>query len=198
MSDKPRGRIAAGVVKRPAVGSDAVTVHLTACLEGGGYRPLCRQYLAKVQPSVDLVRFSRYAMTKFARSNSKIGQQVYFATSVGNNPTAWVAINDGKAVLNSTKGMHGTRDPVVVRIPEGDRFFLIASDLNVDAVEYGWKGWDWAQSDASRYIEVWESDDLRNWFQQRHILVSPEEAGMTYAPEAIWDPEIGEFVVLDF
>ncbi|KAL4723077.1 hypothetical protein ACLX1H_010318 [Fusarium chlamydosporum] len=91
--------------------------------------------------------------------------------------------------------MHGTRDPVLVRTPEGDRFFLIASDLNVDAVEYGWKNWDWAQSGASRYIEVWESGDLRNWSKQRHVLVSPPEAGMTYAPEAIWDPEIGAFVV---
>ncbi|KAF5964955.1 putative arabinosidase [Fusarium bulbicola] len=175
VSDKPHGRIAAGVIKRPAVGSDAVTVHLTACLKDGGYRPLCRQFPVKVQPSVDVAQFSRYAMTNFARSNSNIGQQVYFSTSVGNNPTAWVATNDGKAVLDSTKGMHGTRDPVVVRSPEGDRFFLIAG--------------------ASRYIEVWESDDLRNWSQQRHVLVSPEEAGMTYAPEAIWDPEIGQFVV---
>ncbi|KAK2680601.1 Glycosyl hydrolase, five-bladed beta-propellor domain superfamily [Fusarium oxysporum f. sp. vasinfectum] len=111
-------------------------------------------------------------MINFARSNSNIGQQVYFATSVGNDPTAWVATND-----------------------EGDRFFLIATDLNVDGVEYGWKDWDWAQSGASRYIEVWESDDLRNWSQQRHVLVSPKEAGITYAPEAIWDPEIGAFVV---
>ncbi|EXA44068.1 hypothetical protein FOVG_05573 [Fusarium oxysporum f. sp. pisi HDV247] len=195
VSDRPRGRIAAGVVKRPPVDSDAVTVHLTACLKDGGYRPLCRQFPVTVQPSVDVAQFSRYAMTNFARSNSNIGQQVYFATSVGNDPTAWVATNDGKAVLNSTKGMHGTRDPVVVRTPEGDRFFLIATDLNVDGVEYGWKDWDWAQSGASRYIEVWESDDLRNWSQQRHVLVSPEEAGMTYAPEAIWDPEIGAFVV---
>ncbi|KAF4437203.1 arabinosidase [Fusarium acutatum] len=173
VSDKPRGRIAAGVVKRPTVGSDDVTVHLTACLKDGGYRPLCRQFPVKVQPSIDLAQFSRYAMTNFARSNSNIGQQVYFSTS----------------------GMHGTRDPVVVRTPEDNRFFLIASDLNVDGIDYGWKGWDWAQSGASRYIEVWESDDLRNWSQQRHVLVSPEEAGMTYAPEAIWDPEIGEFVL---
>ncbi|KAL7768482.1 hypothetical protein ACKLNR_002783 [Fusarium oxysporum f. sp. zingiberi] len=162
VSDRPRGRIAAGVVKLPPVHSDAVTAHLTACLEDGGYRPLCRQFPVTVQPSVDVAQFSRYAMTNFARSNSNIGQQVYFATSVGNDPTAWVVTNDGKAVLNSTKGCMAPGIP--------------------------WFG-------ASRYIEVWESDDLRNWSQQRHVLVSPEEAGMTYAPEAIWDPEIGAFVV---
>lgn len=76
-------------------------------------------------------------MTNFARSNFNVGEQLYFATSVSNDPTAWAATNDGKAVLNSTNGMHGTRDPVVVGTPEGDRFLPIATDLNVDAVEYG-------------------------------------------------------------
>lgn len=37
--------------------------------------------------------------------------------------------------------------------------------------------------------------DLRNWSEQRHVLISPEEAGMIYGPEAIWDPEIGAYVV---
>ncbi|KAG5796991.1 hypothetical protein H9Q69_003954 [Fusarium xylarioides] len=115
VSDKPRGRIAPGAVKRRAVGSDAVTVHLTACLEDGSYRPPRRKFPVEVQPSVDVAQFSCYTITNFARSNSNIGQQVYFATSLGNNPTAWVATNDGKAVLNSIRGMHGTRDPVVVR-----------------------------------------------------------------------------------
>ncbi|KAL5584316.1 hypothetical protein FOVSG1_013705 [Fusarium oxysporum f. sp. vasinfectum] len=162
VSDRPRGRIAAGVVKLPPVHSDAVTAHLTTCLEDGGYRPLCRQ---------------------FPVTASKFTSQ-----------QAWVTIRRPGWPPMMVR-LHGTRDPVVVRTPEGDRFFLIATDLNVDGVEYGWKDWDWAQSGASRYIEVWESDDLRNWSQQRHILVSPEEAGMTYAPEAIWDPEIGAFVV---
>lgn len=194
ISDKPKGKIAAGVVHRPPVGSDPVTVTLTACIQGVHCRS-CREIPVTVAPAVDLAEFSRYAMANFARSNSQTGQQVYFATSDGNEATTWTATNNGEAVLNSTKGMHATRDPVIVRSPEGDRFFLIATDLNVDGTEYGWKNWDWAQSGASRYIEVWESDDLHNWSEQRHVLVSPEEAGMTYAPEAIWDPEIGAYVV---
>ncbi|MBE3049224.1 glycoside hydrolase family 43 protein, partial [Candidatus Bathyarchaeota archaeon] len=79
--------------------------------------------------------------------------------------------------------------------PEGDTFYLVATDLNVDAEDHGWRGWDWAQSDASRHIEVWESRDLRTWSAQRHVLVAPEEAGMTFAPEAIWDAAIGAYVV---
>jgi hypothetical protein len=148
-----------------------------------------------VEPAIELAEFTRYGMANFARSNSQTGQQVFFATSEANEATTWIATNNGEAVLTSTEGMHATRDPVIVRSPEGDRFWLIATDLNVDGKDYGWQNWDWAQSGASRYLEVWESDNLRNWSEQRHVLVSPEEAGMTYAPEAIWDPEIGAYVV---
>ena len=134
-------------------------------------------------------------MLNFARSNSTAGQQIYAAVSVGNDPTRWVAVNSGGPLLTSTEGMHGVRDPSLVRSPDGDKFFLLATDLNVDATEYGWQGWDWAQSDASRYIEVWESRDLRNWSAQRHVRVAPDEAGMTFAPEAIWDDSIRAYVV---
>ncbi|MEO8358771.1 MAG: bacterial Ig-like domain-containing protein [Vicinamibacteria bacterium] len=139
--------------------------------------------------------FTRYGMANFARSNSEPGQQIYMAASVGNDPTRWVAVNNGRPVLVSTEGVHGVRDPSIVRSPAGDKFYLIATDLNVDGVNHGWQGWDWAQSAASRSIEVWESTDLRTWSAQRHVLVAPEEAGMAYAPEAIWDPSIAAYVV---
>ncbi|MEO8621016.1 MAG: bacterial Ig-like domain-containing protein [bacterium] len=150
---------------------------------------------ASARPPLTRAPFTRYGMVNFARSNSEPGQQIYMAASVGNDPTSWLAVNGGHAVLVSTQGMHGVRDPSIVRSPEGDKFYLIATDLNVDGVVYGWKGWDWAQTAASRYIEVWESTDLRTWSAQRHVLVAPEEAGMTYAPEAIWDPAISAYVV---
>lgn len=134
-------------------------------------------------------------MVNFARSNSHEGQQLYFAVSEGDAPTSWQAVNSGRAVLESTAGMRAVRDPSIVRSPEGDRFFLVATDLNVDAPERGWRGWDWAQSGASRYLEVWESSDLRTWSAQRHVLVAPAEAGMAFAPEAVWAPELGSFVV---
>ncbi|KAF5611647.1 arabinosidase [Fusarium subglutinans] len=117
------------------------------------------------------------------------------AASIGNEPLNWVAVSDGEAVLTSQFGIHGLRDPSIVRSPEGDKFYLVATDLNVDGAYYGWQGWDWAQSGASRYIEIWESDDMSSWSKQRHVLVAPPEAGMAYAPEAIWDPEIEAYVV---
>jgi hypothetical protein len=194
VSDRANGAIAAGVVTRPPAGARPARVTLTACLTADGEQA-CRDFLLTVRPAVKLAAFTRYGMVNFARSNSQEGQQIYMAASVGNDPTRWVAVNDGDAVLESTNGMHGVRDPSVVRSPEGDRFYLVATDLNVDGATYGWRGWDWAQSGASRYIEVWESTDLRTWSEQRHVLVAPDEAGMAFGPEAIWDPSIAAYVV---
>ncbi|WP_433553561.1 bacterial Ig-like domain-containing protein [Micromonospora zamorensis] len=194
VSDRADGRIAAGVVRRPRAGAAPVTVTLTASV-GIDTVEACRDVVLTVRPAVELAPFSRYGMVNFARSNSQQGQQIYLAASVGNDPTSWDAVNDGQAVIRSTRGMHAVRDPSLVRSPEGDRFHRLATDLNVDGRAYGWQGWDWAQSGASRHIEVWESTDLRTWSAQRHVLVAPEEAGMTFAPEAIWDESIGAYVV---
>lgn len=188
------GEVAPGVVTRPAAGADAAEVTLTACTVVGGDEG-CRDIVLTVQPSVELAEFTRYGMANFARSNSHAGQQIYMASSVGNDATRWVAVNNGAPVLESNLGMHAVRDPSIVRSPEGDKFYMVATDLNVNGNAYGWRGWDWAQSGASRYIEIWESTDMRNWSPQRHVLVAPEEAGMTFAPEAIWDPEIEAYVV---
>ncbi|MEV7809095.1 immunoglobulin-like domain-containing protein [Microbispora sp. NPDC088329] len=194
VSDEADGAIAAGVVTRPPAGAGPAEVTLTARVTVDGAEA-CRAFVLTVRPAVRLAPFTRYGMANFARSNCQAGQQIYMATSVGDDPTRWVAVNDGRMVLQSTEGMHAVRDPSVVRSPEGDRFYLIATDLNVDGTAYGWKGWDWAQSGAGRHIEVWESDDLRTWSEQRHVRVAPDEAGMAFAPEAIWDEAIGAYVV---
>ncbi|KAL2858446.1 hypothetical protein BJY01DRAFT_241781 [Aspergillus pseudoustus] len=199
VSDKPIGKVAPGLVRRPPVGGEPAQVTLTAsiAIETGQEttKKISRDFQVAVQPSVKLAPFSRYGMVNFARSNCHGGQQIYMAYSIGNDPTRWKAANNGHAILTSTKGMHAVRDPSIIRSPEGDKFYLLATDLNVDGVEHGWRGWEWAQSGASRYIEVWESRDLRTWSEQRHVLVAPQEAGMAFAPEAIWDPEIGAYVV---
>jgi hypothetical protein len=195
VTDKPVGKIKPGLVTRPPAGAEPAKVTLTAEVTVETSRAR-RVFSLTVRPSIPkLAEFSRYGMVNFARSNSTRGQQIYLATSNGNDAMSWVAANEGHAILTSSKGMYGVRDPSIVRSPEGDKFFMVATDLNVDGTEYGWKGWDWAQSGCSRYIEVWESTDLCTWSSQRHVLVSPPEVGMTFAPESIWDSEIGEYVV---
>ena len=48
---------------------------------------------------------------------------------------------------------------------------------------------------GSKYLEIWESTDLVGWSAQRHVRVSADTAGMTWAPEATYDPAIGAYVV---
>jgi hypothetical protein len=88
-------------------------------------------------------------------------------------------------------GDKGVRDPFIIRSPEGDTFYLIATDLKI----YGNGNWDASQRTGSKYIEVWESHDLVNWSPQRHVRVSPDTAGNTWAPEAYYDKTIGAYVV---
>ncbi|KAF5686660.1 arabinosidase [Fusarium circinatum] len=194
VSDKARDTVPPGIVKRPPVGAEPALFNLSASITFED-KKIDRQFELVVRPSVSLAQLSRYGMANFARSNCREGQQIFMAASIGNDPLDWVAVSDGEAVLTSQFGMHGLRDPSIVRSPEGDKFYLVATDLNVDGAYYGWQGWDWAQSGASRYIGVWESDDMSSWSKQRHVLVAPPGAGMAYAPESIWDPDIEAYVV---
>ena len=67
-------------------------------------------------------------------------------------------------------------------------------DVASDSGQSG-RGWDQAQRHGSQYLEIWESTDLVTWSNQRHVRVSDDTAGMTWAPEASYDPTIGAYVV---
>jgi hypothetical protein len=118
------------------------------------------------------------------------GEKLRFAVSEGNNALDWDELNDAQPVLESTLGTKGLRDPFIMRSPEGDRFFLIATDLSV-----GRSGWGGAVGNGSHYLEIWESTDLVNWGEQRHVEVNLPNAGMTWAPEATYDATIDAYVV---
>src|SRR5690606_12262578 len=111
-------------------------------------------------------------------------ERIRYAVSRGNDILDWTVINDDQPVLVSEKGERGLRDPFLVRSPEGDRFYLLATDLNTSTT-----GLEGSQEFGSRYIEVWESTDLVNWSEQRHVLVASENAGNAWAPEAYYDEE---------
>lgn len=118
------------------------------------------------------------------------GEKLRFAVSDGNNALQWKALNDAQPILESRQGTRGLRDPFIMRSAEGDRFFLLATDLSA-----GRTGWGQATSQGSHHLEIWESTDLVHWGQQRHIRVNLPSAGMTWAPEAAYDPGIGAYVV---
>ncbi|KAF5025510.1 hypothetical protein F66182_2415 [Fusarium sp. NRRL 66182] len=130
-----------------------------------------------------------YVFAYFVGDNNN-GESIFLAASNGNDALSWRELNDGKPILTSSKGTGGLRDPFLMRSHEGDKFFLIATDLKINDI-----GWPLALRFGSLYLEIWESTDLVNWSEQRHTLVSLPTAGMTWAPEAYYDESIGKYVV---
>ena len=179
-----------GEVTRPAFGSKAVKVVLNAWVTLGREREH-RQFRLTVLPLPKQEPKEGYMFSYFTGEGTSDGEQIYFASSKDNDPLHWNELNGGQPVLRSQYGDRGVRDPFIIRSPEGDKFYMIATDLKIN----GNGDWDGAQRRGSRYIEVWESTDLVSWSEQRHELVSPQEAGNTWAPEAYYDDRLGSYVV---
>ncbi|KAF9874337.1 glycosyl hydrolase family 43 [Colletotrichum karsti] len=175
-----------GVVKRQ---SEDTPVSLTATINYDGVSQQ-REFVASVRKAVALDAFEGYAFSYFTGS-SIAGENIFFAASQGNNALQWTELNGGQPSLTSSYGTKGLRDPFLIRSPEGDTFYLIATDLSIGSGT----SWSDAVRIGSRYLEVWESNDLKTWSAQRHILVSPPEAGNTWAPEAYYDDDLGAYLV---
>ncbi len=179
-----------GEVSRPKHGQGDVTVTLTAKITKNGASAV-KEFTALVRELPEPEPYAGYFFAYFTGEGRSDGEQIYFALSKGNDPLRWMELNDGKPVLTSTLGERGVRDPFIIRSPEGDKFYMIATDLRI----YGNGDWDRAQRNGSRSIMVWESTDLIHWSDQRMVEVAPPEAGNTWAPEAFYDHEAGEYVV---
>ncbi|KAG6038223.1 hypothetical protein E4U41_004416 [Claviceps citrina] len=143
-----------------------------------------------IQAALDPSQLEGYVFAYFT-GNSVEGEKIYLAGSQGNDALKWEELNGGKPILSSTKGTRGLRDPFIMRAHTGDKFYLIATDLSIGSGT----SWGDAVRKGSRYLEIWESPDLVSWSAQRHVLVSPETAGNTWAPEAYWDNDLGQYIV---
>lgn len=179
-----------GEVQRPAHGSGDVDVKLTATITLNS-ASTTKEFMAKVKERPADEKYAGYFFTYFTGEGTSTGEQVHFALSNGNDPLNWRELNNGKPVLTSTLGEKGVRDPFIIRSPEGDKFYMIATDLKIN----GNGNWGRAQTWGSRSIMVWESNDLVNWTDQRMVEVAPEEAGNTWAPEIMYDKTTGEYIV---
>ncbi|MFP5359227.1 MAG: family 43 glycosylhydrolase [Actinomycetes bacterium] len=175
-----------GVVNRPATDTE---VTLTATVTKGEVTATA-QIPAHVAAAVELAPFEGYAFSYFT-GNSLEGEKIYFAASEGNDALTWDELNGGEPMFASTEGTEGLRDPFIIRSPEGDTFYMIATDLSIGSGT----SWDASQRQGSQYLEVWESHDLVTWSEQRHVKVAPDNAGNLWAPEAYYDETIGAFVV---
>ena len=175
----------AGVVKR---GSSDEKVKLTATLSFDGDKKTKEfQVTVKAKPSVK--KTTDYLFAYFT-GNTVSGENIYFATS--EDGFNYSELNEGKYVLTSEQGEKGLRDPYIMRSHEGDKFYMIATDLSI-----GRNGdWGRAQNAGSQAIMVWSSDDLIHWSKQSMVTLTDSiDAGCTWAPEAYYDEITGEYVV---
>ena len=100
--------------------------------------------------------------------------------------------------MDKTQNQAGVRDPYLIRSPEGDKFYLIATDLCIGSNDiangYRRTGEPLSLTEATG-LRVWESTDLVNWSEPWLAEVAPEGNYLRLGPEAIYDETTGEFVV---
>jgi GH43 family beta-xylosidase len=176
-----------GVVRRGATDQQ---VRLTATITPPGSASIAVPLDLVVAARPDVQPENEAYLFVYFTGDSIEGEKLRFAVSDGNDALNWQEINRAQPMLQSEFGTRGVRDPFILRSAEGDRFFLLATDLSV-----GRTGWGGATDKGSSHLEIWESTDLIHWGNQRHVLVNTPRAGMTWAPEATYDPTLGAYVV---
>ena len=125
--------IPAGVVTRQ---NEDVEVTLTATITSNAVvdtKVFTATVKAKAE-DIDPNEYGGYLMTHFT-GETEFGEQIYFATS--EDAKNWTDLNDSERVLESKLGEQGVRDPYILRTPEGDHFYMIATDLRIASG----KGW---------------------------------------------------------
>ena len=180
-------KIPAGVVTR---GASDTAVKLTASLTLNG-TTVTRDFnvTVKAKPApVSDSDLKGYMFAYFSGSSRSDAEQIYFGSS--QDGLHWNDLNRNDPVLTSDQGDKGVRDPFIMRSPDGDKFYLIATDLRIAGTD-----WGTAQTAGSKSIAIWESNDLVNWSNMRLIKIARDDAGCTWAPEAIYDDKTGEYIV---
>lgn len=178
-------------VSRPAAGAQADTVVLTATVQHGS-ATLTKDYTLTITPLPSEQSENEAYIWAFFTGEGVGGEKISLAASQGNNALNWNTLNNGTPIFTSTLGEQGLRDPFIMKSHNGDKFYMLATDLKISGRAGSFNG---AQRNGSKYIEIWESNDLVNWSHERHVKVSSDFAGNTWAPEAYWDDELGEYVV---
>ncbi|PWG59162.1 immunoglobulin-like domain-containing protein [Bifidobacterium catulorum] len=192
---------APGVVTRNKDGDKIVV--LTARVKGS---ELTRRFVATVKQAPAKAASEATEDYLFAHFTGTEGrttdEQIYFATS--KDGSKWIDTHtNGNPVLtwdksqtgNSRGKDDGVRDPYLVRSPEGDTVYLIATELSIHN-RGGW-GAAAATSTGSPNLIVWESHDMVTWSQPRAVDVASKipDAGMAWAPEAYWDNDKQQYMV---
>ena len=177
-----------GKVTRQA---EDVKVTLTATVDLGLIKPSFTQEVTVIKTPKPVGETVGYFYVYFRGFVNGSDEHLSIHIAGSEDGYNWFDLNENKPILESEMGTYELRDPYLLRSVEGDRFYLIATDLNTKDGQ-GWGPWSLA---GSKYLMVWESDDLINWSEQRMVKFANDDIGCAWAPEAIWDPDTEEYLV---
>lgn len=118
------------------------------------------------------------------------GENVFYAVSKdGYN---YEALNGGVPVASASQGTGHSRDPYIMKAQDGAeyKYYMVATDANTTN-NYNNTG-----------LHTWGSDDLITWDELANPQFATNKGGgsktitnMCWAPEAIWDPVEGKYMV---
>lgn len=130
-----------------------------------------------------------FLFSTFRDETTPTSEQIYFGIS--EDGRQWEALNGGNPVLVSDVGEKGVRDSFLLRSHDGQKVWLIATDLLVHRN----RNWHRNTHAGSQSLVIWESSDLVRWSSPRLAKVAPDDAGCAWAPEAIYDVESQDYLV---
>ena len=118
----------------------------------------------------------------------------------------FTAVNNAEPIISgdSIAEQHGIRDPHIYRAPNG-KFYIAMTDLHIFGKQKGIRTTQWERPDEfgwgnNRGLVLMASEDLIHWTHHvaRIDKLFPErfgEIGCAWAPQTIWDPEVGKPMV---
>ena len=198
ITDTPSGVYGGGIVTRPAAGAAAAKVTLEATLSLEGEQNKTKPFTVTVTPktaNLDTDYSAGYLWTNFGVEGGY--EKIFFGYS--EDGLSWENLNKeggtAKPVLaNDAPGSDGgVRDPHLIRSVDGDKYWILGTDLHAEGGGAGGSGWD--QLNASQNLVVWESNDLVNWSEPHLVYAGFDNAGCVWAPEAIYDDVAKDYVV---
>lgn len=123
-------------------------------------------------------------------AKSTNGENVFYAVSKdGYN---YEALNGGVPVASASQGTGHSRDPYIMKAQDGAdyKYYMVATDANTTK-NYNNTG-----------LHTWGSNDLITWDELANPQFATDKGGgdktitnMCWAPEAIWDPVEGKYMV---
>ena len=164
---------------------------------------------------IALMTLSVAAKTKRALTEKDMGAYLftYFSDpthglfmAISYDGYTFTAVNNAEPIISgdSIAEQHGIRDPHIYRAPNG-KFYIAMTDLHIFGKQKGIRTTQWERPEAygwgnNRGLVLMASDDLIHWTHHvaRIDKLFPEKFGevaCTWAPQTIWDPEVGKPMV---